>query len=527
MFDFPNSPTQGQQFTPQGGPTYVWNGTGWTLVGVTTAGLLGQQVFTNPGTPTTTFNTIYTPTPGMVTAIVECVGGGAGGAGIYFTTATIGNGPGGGAGGYSRKFIRASDVVAAGGTLNIIIGAGGVGGAAPASQGLTSGGAGGDTSAGALCLARGAPASATGAANAAYAGSPGGPATGTGDIVVAGSPSDGGTNGPATGTAGGFGGGANSYFGGGGRANSWATGSTASLPGNAATGYGSGGGGAATNTATAGAAGGNGFPGIVIVTEYAAVPLSSTVTGAQPGALSGLVMTWTNATTLQLAAGAACSDDFTTTMITQGIASKLVGTNFAPGSGNGAYDNQVAFAASSWYHVYLIQNPVTGVADLLTTKATNASPLLPSGFTKQRRIGSIKTDASSNMVQFLQNGDQFLFTPVPSAYDAPFPIVTSGAGLPGTLFTANTPLGVRTIALFYYTNQVSASQQVSVTDPETTASGTAYFYNAPTPSTTGTVYGYGQIAVQTNTSAQVRVASSANQSGFGLATYGWIDGRGK
>jgi hypothetical protein len=30
-YDFPASPTNGQQFTPSGGPTYQWNGTVWTL----------------------------------------------------------------------------------------------------------------------------------------------------------------------------------------------------------------------------------------------------------------------------------------------------------------------------------------------------------------------------------------------------------------------------------------------------------------------------------------------------------------
>ena len=32
-FDFPASPTSGQTFTPSGGPTYVWNGYAWDVVG--------------------------------------------------------------------------------------------------------------------------------------------------------------------------------------------------------------------------------------------------------------------------------------------------------------------------------------------------------------------------------------------------------------------------------------------------------------------------------------------------------------
>src|SRR5215471_9522834 len=38
MFDFPNAPTNGQTFTPSGGPTYYWDAPGgaWRLAGGTT-----------------------------------------------------------------------------------------------------------------------------------------------------------------------------------------------------------------------------------------------------------------------------------------------------------------------------------------------------------------------------------------------------------------------------------------------------------------------------------------------------------
>jgi hypothetical protein len=37
-FDFPNSPTLGQTFTPAGGLTYTWNGYAWTVSGGTIGG---------------------------------------------------------------------------------------------------------------------------------------------------------------------------------------------------------------------------------------------------------------------------------------------------------------------------------------------------------------------------------------------------------------------------------------------------------------------------------------------------------
>lgn len=50
-FDFPNSPTLGQTYTPTGGPTYVWNGTAWVVL--------------SPGSSYAT--TIFTATAGQTT----------------------------------------------------------------------------------------------------------------------------------------------------------------------------------------------------------------------------------------------------------------------------------------------------------------------------------------------------------------------------------------------------------------------------------------------------------------------------
>ena len=51
MFDFPNSPTLGQTYTPTGGPTYVWNNTAWVVL--------------SPGSSYST--TIFTATLGQTT----------------------------------------------------------------------------------------------------------------------------------------------------------------------------------------------------------------------------------------------------------------------------------------------------------------------------------------------------------------------------------------------------------------------------------------------------------------------------
>src|ERR1700720_4672748 len=60
------------------------------------------QVFTSSGT--------YTPSAGLVTAIIECVGGGGGGGGSAFSPTQVHGGGGGGAGGYARAYKTASQI---------------------------------------------------------------------------------------------------------------------------------------------------------------------------------------------------------------------------------------------------------------------------------------------------------------------------------------------------------------------------------------------------------------------------------
>lgn len=127
MPPFPTNPYTGQYFG-----IWVYNGQMWVQ---TSAGFRQVvQVFTASG--------VYTPSPGLATAVVECIGGGGGGGGVYAGVANlIVGGGGGGSGGYSRKTLDASLV--AGGVI-VTVGAGGP----PEDQG-------GTTSFGALCVALG------------------------------------------------------------------------------------------------------------------------------------------------------------------------------------------------------------------------------------------------------------------------------------------------------------------------------------------------------------------------------------
>jgi len=74
-FNYPNAPSLNQEFTPAGGPTYVWNGYGWSLKAITFP--------VAPVTPPHGRLTLQTATPVMTTTL-------SGRTTIYYTP-TVGN----------------------------------------------------------------------------------------------------------------------------------------------------------------------------------------------------------------------------------------------------------------------------------------------------------------------------------------------------------------------------------------------------------------------------------------------------
>lgn len=221
------------------------------LKAATAGRLLNLQVFTSSGT--------YTPTPGTASIIVEAVGGGGGGGGCE--APALGQGAVGGAG-TSATYGKSRFTSGFYGGVSVTIGAGGKGGAAGANNGLN----GGSTRFGTLLAVAGGAGGARGpsvvppifsGANANQSPlSPGGNILQMFGNVPIGSML-------LSSTVGTCASGGNSPLGMGGGAHGLAS------AGGSGTGYGSGGSGAISYSGGIAYAGGNGAPGVAIISEYA------------------------------------------------------------------------------------------------------------------------------------------------------------------------------------------------------------------------------------------------------------------
>lgn len=241
-----------------------------------------------------------------------------------------------------------------------------------------------------------------------------------------------------------------------------------------------------------------------------------------PGALFGLTMSTAGAsTTLSVAAGFAADSTNVRLMKLAATMAKTTSA-WALGTAAGGLDTG-AIAASTWYHWYLIYNPSTAAVDVVfSATATPAlgPTTLPSGYTLFRRIGSMKTNGSSQWTAFTQLGDEFLWvTPVSDV---------SGVSITTTPLTPtfSVPTGVNVWAKF---TALIAS----------TASGYIYFYaldrgtqtasanNASLVGIGASDQSAGDFTIRVNTSAQIGAVASVAVGSYDVGTYGWIDTRGK
>ena len=182
-------------------------------------------------------------------------------------------------------------------------------------------------------------------------------------------------------------------------------------------------------------------------------------------------------------------------------------------------------AVSTWYEVHLIKRVDTGVVDVMFTTTANRATL-PANYTKQRRIGWIRNDASSNILQFTQVDDYITLTT--QINDVALTATATAAAV-----TLTAP--PKSIARF----RASTTGNTSVNGSMVTVFSEIVEGNVTPANATGIAsLGYqdlatgpssGHFELRLNSSSQIEHDSS-NSTGsptFDISTYGWIDHRGK
>jgi hypothetical protein len=249
------------------------------------------------------------------------------------------------------------------------------------------------------------------------------------------------------------------------------------------------------------------------------------------GYIAGLTLsTLGSSATFSVVSGAATDSIYKDVMVLPGTISKTTAA-WALGTGVGGLDTGT-IAANTWYHVYLIKRPDTGVVDV-TFSLSASAPALPTNYTLYRRIGSLLTNASSQWQLFTQRGDSFdwsnmlMSTNVTNPGTAAFNITVftpPGIVCEAKLFTGFLASSAATDQVIsWYLAEVGTTTD-TVPNVSTVATHSAYVASATGVEAMGSVK-----HVFTNTLQQVRcrIQQSAAGTTFYCKTLGWIDNRGK
>ncbi len=208
---------------------------------------------------------------------------------------------------------------------------------------------------------------------------------------------------------------------------------------------------------------------------------------------------------------------------------KRIDAIWAAGNGAGGLASGATLGASTWYHLFIVL--VDGTVDAMF----DSSPICANGVannevTNFRRIGSVLTDPSSNIVKYFQFGDRFIFDVARQTIST---VTATAANV-----TISAPLGVETTLLVYaQLALISASGTgvvfyMSLTSPDygtPTVSATQHQQAMANPGPALDGWSCTLHEVKTNTSSQIKARGFATVgTSLGSVMFnviGWIDTR--
>jgi len=209
-------------------------------------------------------------------------------------------------------------------------------------------------------------------------------------------------------------------------------------------------------------------------------------------------------------------------MVLASALAKPIDTDWAVGDGAGGFpETELAgtVQANTWYHVFLIRS-AAGVVDAgYDTSLTATNLLTESGYVQYRRLGSVLTDGSTNIIDFIQAGDEFLWK------DPPLDVNDSTPGTAAVSRTLSIPPDLKLEAFVNVATDTGSGNLVylsSLDVNDEAASLTA----APLATVLGGADMSVQARVRSNTSKQIRSRSTTDEP-IRIATLGWVDVRGR
>lgn len=149
------------------------------------------------------------------------------------------------------------------------------------------------------------------------------------------------------------------------------------------------------------------------MSNFSPIPVSK----IRPAYVNGFNLTWLSNATFEISAG--CCSDVDNNFDIASVTALKIDTAIV---GAGGIDAG-SLAASKVYSVFSIGDPVHGNPTKAIISLSSSVPYMPANYLTYRRIGFVRTDASSHILQFFQSG---LGSEKTYMLDSPLQIVSAG-----------------------------------------------------------------------------------------------------
>ena len=228
---------------------------------------------------------------------------------------------------------------------------------------------------------------------------------------------------------------------------------------------------------------------------------------------------------INITAGVCANDTNDAYIVLPSEITKQIDANWSAGDDAGGFPSGLTLAINTWYHVFVIWEEGGDTVDAGFDTSLTATNLLAdaTGYDHYRRIGSVLTDASSNILAFYSTGDSFWWsTAIEEVNDG------SPGGGTETAATLSVPSGVITTAhchvLGDYTGASATIGVWSTLLTDQTLAVTAGDHTLRITSGATFNHTFPDFVVD---GGSIEYEADTNNCRVRIATLGWEDQRGK
>jgi len=238
------------------------------------------------------------------------------------------------------------------------------------------------------------------------------------------------------------------------------------------------------------------------------------------GAIDGLTVAQAADTDhdVTVAAGSARDSTNTTNIELRAAITKQIDAAWAAGTAAGGLDTGTV-GNTTWYYLFAIKKDSDASVDVLFSTSKTA-PSMPSGYTYFRRIGSVRTDGSANILGFSQNGDEFTYKTLIADRAA-----ATLANTSRILTTLTAPPSMKA-RVHVYAASTTAYYFVVTPIANTDAAPSSVDDSFISPGVATAKFG-AELLLSVDASSQIALRGSNTGLTVGIQTIGWFDDRGR